>query len=323
MLDDEGAATDVDEPVDGRRSPASTFDLGHIAAGTLPLEVSGAAPGTVVDIAAAEHLDAAGRLAPLGQHAGLRYVCGGRRRRAIRVLRRHRHPASPRRLFARRSTASEPELRSPVHDRHRPRPEGASFECSDPLLEQIYEVGLRTVDLCALDAYVDCPTREQRAWTGDSVVHQMVDLVTNPDWSMARWHPQLAAAPRADGMLAMAVASDFAADDRTFVPDWSLHWVRSVHNLYRYTGDRELIAELLPVAERTLRWFESYLADDGSPRPSVGLVAARLGERLLDGPLLDPERLCGPARSEDLAEMAAWLGNEGTAAWARARYRGR
>ena len=55
-----------------------------------------------------------------------------------------------------------------------------------------------------------------------------LDLVANPDWSMARWHPQLAASPRPDGMLAMAPASDFEADDRTFVPDWSLHWVRSV-----------------------------------------------------------------------------------------------
>ena len=61
----------------------------------------------------------------------------------------------------------------------------------------------------------------------------------------------------------MAPASDFWADDRTFVPDWSLHWVRSLHNLYRYTGDRDLVAELLPVAERTLRWFEAYLGDDG------------------------------------------------------------
>ena len=51
---------------------------------------------------------------------------------------------------------------------------------------------VRSVDLTTQDAYLDCPTREQRAWTGDSVVHQSVDLVANPDWSLARWHPQLA-----------------------------------------------------------------------------------------------------------------------------------
>jgi hypothetical protein len=146
----------------------------------------------------------------------------------------------------------------------------------------------------------------------------MVDLVTNPDWSMARWHPQLAASPRADGMLAMAPASDFAADDRTFVPDWALHWVRSVHNLYRYTGDRELVADLLPVAERALRWFESYLAGDGLLHDVAGWV-------LLDWSSVE-SRGCSStlnalwARAlEDVAEMARWLGNDGTARWAAAR----
>ncbi len=54
-----------------------SFDLGRIAAGTLELSVRGAVAGTVIDVAAAEHLDDAGRLATLGQHAGLRYVCTG------------------------------------------------------------------------------------------------------------------------------------------------------------------------------------------------------------------------------------------------------
>ena len=294
------------------------FDLGHIAAGTLELRVTGATSGTVVDIAAAEHVDAAGRLAPLGQHAGLRYVTGGldvERFESFDLIgARHLHVSVRPPV-----DGPEPEVALSIHDRHRPRPEGASFECSDPLLEEIFQVGLRTVDLCALDAYVDCPTREQRAWTGDSVVHQMVDLVANPDWSMARWHPQLAAAPRADGMLAMAVASDFAADDRTFVPDWSLHWIRSVHNLFRYTGDRDLVAELLPVAERTLRWFEPYLS-------TVGLLDQVSGWSLIDWASVYSAGCSSTMNAlwaralEDVAEMASWLGNEGTATWARARH---
>ena len=179
-------------------------------------------------------------------------------------------------------------------------------------------MGLRTVDLCALDAYVDCPTREQRAWTGDSVVHQMVDLVTNPDWSMAGWHPQMAAEPRPDGMLPMAPACDFAADDRTFIPDWSLHWVRSVHNLYRYTGDRDLVAELLPVAERTLRWFESYLAADGLLHDVSGWVLLDWSSVYSSGCSSTLNALWARAL-EDFAEMATWLGNDGTARWATAR----
>jgi alpha-L-rhamnosidase len=295
------------------------FDLGHIAAGTVLLDIRGATPGTVLDVAAAEHVDHDGHLVTLGQHAGLRYVCSGEPEgeqfESLEVIgARHLHisirPADD---------APAPEVALSIADRHRPRPAGASFACSDPTLEQIWQVGLRTVDLCALDAYVDCPTREQRAWTGDSVVHQMVDLIGNPDWSMARWHPELAAAPRSDGMLPMAAASDFAADDRMFIPDWSLHWVRSLHNLYRYTGDRELVARLLPVAEGVLRWFESYLDHD------AGLLRNVSGWVLLDWASVYSKDCSSTLNAlwaralGDLVDMAEWLGNAGTAAWAKAR----
>ena len=310
----------ADERADGRASVGrTTFDLGRIAAGTVVLDVDGADAGTIVDVAAAEHVDADGRLAPLGQHAGFRYVCRGggpERFETFDVLgTRYLHAS------IRAGEGPLPSLGLAVHDRHRPRPAGASFACSDPVLERIYETGLRTVDLCALDAYVDCPTREQRAWTGDSVVHQMVDLVANPDWSMARWHPRLAAASRSDGMLAMAPASDFWADDRTFVPDWSLHWVRSLHNLYRYTGDRDLVAELAPVAERTLRWFEAYLGADGLLHDVSGWVLLDWASVYANGTSSTLNALWARAL-EDFVDIASWLGNDGTAAWAAARYDG-
>lgn len=334
-----GAATG-DDPVrqvlDDQRSPAVdavdaaaagdgvelvSFDLGQVAAGTVRLTVRGAVAGTVLDVAAAEHVDGAGDLAPLGQHAGLRYIAAGGGQgedeeafESLEVIgtRHFRVAVRP------PDGAPAPEIGLAVRDRHRPRPDGASFACSDPLLEEIWAVGLRTVDLCALDAYVDCPTREQRAWTGDSVVHQMVDLVANPDWSMARWHPELAAEPRSDGMLAMAVASDFSHDDRTIIPDWSLHWVRSLHNLYRYTGDRDLVGELLPVAERTLRWFESYLGPDGLLHDISGWLLVDWSSVYNDGTSATLNALWARAL-EDVADIADWLGNGGTAAWARAR----
>ena len=330
VLDDEAArhgAPLLDAPSDdtptGNTSSVvpvtiSSFDLGRIAAGTVILEVHEARPGTIIDVAAAEHLDAAGDLATLGQHAGFRYICRGgpmERFETFDIIgTRHLH-ASVRTPDG----TPAPTITLEIHDRHRPRPGGPSFDCSDPRLTEIYRIGLRTVDLCALDAYVDCPTREQRAWTGDSVVHQMVDLVANPDWSMARWHPQLAAMPRADGMLAMAPASDFWADDRTFVPDWSLHWVRSVHNLMRYTGDGELVAELLPTAVRALRWFESYLGADG-------LLTDVSGWALLDWASVYPSGTSSVMNAlwaralDDVADMARWLGDLGTQRWAEARY---
>ncbi len=315
------ASAEVGSTDTGSAVQLVAFDLGRIAAGTLEVHLDGAAEGCVVDIAAAEHVDEHHRLVTLGQHAGLRFVSAGElteRFESLEVIGTRHLLAAVRPPVGTPADTPAPTLRLAIHDRHRPRPPGASFECSDPQLQQIFETGLRTVDLSALDAYVDCPTREQRAWTGDSVVHQMVDLVTNPDWSMAIWHPQLAAEPRPDGMLAMAPSSDFAADDRTILPDWSLHWVRSVHHLYRYTGDRDVVAELAPVAERTLRWFESYLAADGLLHDVSGWTLLDWASVYSTGCSSTLNALWARAL-EDLAEMSDWLGNAGTAAWARRR----
>ncbi len=195
----------------------------------------------------------------------------------------------------------------------------AYFECSDPRLDAIYAVGRRTVTICSMDSYIDCPTREQRAWTGDSVVHQMVDLTTNSDWRLARWHPTLTASPRADGMLPMAVAGDIEHVDVMVIPDWALHWVHSVHNLYRYIGDREEIARLLTVAEGVLRWFDPFLDDKGCAVDVFGWV-------LIDWSSIYTQGVSGAlngllARSRlEFAEMASWLGDEGRARWARQRH---
>jgi hypothetical protein len=206
-----------------------------------------------------------------------------------------------------------------IHERLYPVAGDAFFECSDPRLNAIYAVGRRTVSICSMDSYVDCPTREQRAWTGDSVVHQMVDLTTNADWRLARWHPTLTASPRPDGMLPMAVAGDIEQIDATFIPDWALHWVHSVHNLYRYVGDREEIGRLLPVAEGVLRWFDPFLDEHGCVLDVCGWV-------LIDWSAVYTQGVSGAlngllARSLlEFAEMASWLGDEGRARWARGRH---
>jgi hypothetical protein len=292
-----------------------TLDVGEETAGTVLLEVE-AAPGTRFDVSVAESVDGAGRLHRLQQHNGFRYVARGGADRfesfdpmGLRFLQ----------VSVRDATAPVVLRRAAVRERLFPRPPGAEFACSDPLLTRLWQVGRRTVDLCSHDAYLDCPSREQRAWTGDSVVHQMVDLATNPDWRLARWHVELTASPRPDGMLPMAVGGDMAAADATYIPDWPLHWVRALHNLHRYTGDRALVARLLPIAESLLRWFEPFQRADG-------LLADVTGWVLIDWSAVGVAGACAALNAlwaralRDFADMATWLGDGGRAAWARSSW---
>ncbi|MEW6269012.1 MAG: family 78 glycoside hydrolase catalytic domain, partial [Thermodesulfobacteriota bacterium] len=303
------------------RLPASggatlvTLDLGEESAGTVLLEVDAPA-GARFDVAVAESLDEHGRLRRLQQHSGFRYVARGALDRFESF-----DPMGLRFVQISVRAPGGPVVLREVGVRERvfPRPAGAAFACSDELLTRIWAVGRRTVDLCSHDAYVDCPSREQRAWTGDAVVHQMVDLATSPDWSLARWHVELTATPRPDGMLPMAVASDMAAADATYIPDWPLHWVHALHELHRYTGDRELVARLLPVAESLLRWFEPFQQPDGLLGDVTGWVLIDWSAVSVAGKCAALNALWARALLE-FAALAAWLGDAGRAAWARAAW---
>jgi hypothetical protein len=285
-------------------------DFGETVYGEVVLAVDGPA---AIRVDVGEEVDADGRLVPAFAHHTLRFSSSG--------------PAELESFesvggrYAELSieAAAPVTVTFAVAEKLFPRGDVASFRCSDPVLEEIFEVGLRTVDLCSHDAYIDCPTREQRAWVGDAVVHQSVHLATASDWSLARWHAELSDVPRPDGMLPMTVASNLggAPDSATFIPDWALHWVRGLHNLMRYTGDVDLVARHLPTAERVLRWFQTYQRRDG-------LLSHVGGAVLIDWsnlPLADTSAVLNAlwARGlRDFEQMAAWVGDSGRVRWAAA-----
>ncbi|MBS1676472.1 MAG: alpha-L-rhamnosidase [Actinobacteria bacterium] len=326
VLADQGAAAlsrRVEVPAGGAVEIAAgghhlvALDFGRTVAGTVRLEVEAAA-GARVDWALGEEVDD-GLLRPGFAHTGLRYTARG-------GADRHESfdPVGGRYAVASVRADGPVRLRAEVHERLFPRaPAGPPFRCSDPLLDEIFAIGLRTVALCSQDAYIDCPTREARAWTGDFVVHQSVHLATSTDWSLARWHPVLADAPRADGMLPMAVCADLGGGplEGSYIPDWALHWIRAVRNLMAYAGDRELVTSLLPSCERVLRWFEPYRGVDG-------LLAEVPGWVLIDWSAVPVAGTSAALNAlwarglRDFEEMAEWLGDAGRVAWAEDRRRG-
>ncbi len=291
-----------------KQSP-DAWRVDRVTPGTIVVDVEGPA-GAVVTVTAAEFVDDNGRPTPNEHDAEVAFTLDGTRRTLESFD-----------YYGGRGVLVDAPTEVTVHsltvrERLHPVAGNASFECSDPVLNQIWAVGRRSVTINSFDAYTDCPTREQRAWTGDSVVHQMVDLTTNFDWSLARRHPRLTAVPRADGMLPMAVAGDIEAGDWTIIPDWALHWVHAVWNLYRYTGDRDEVASLLGVVEGVVRWFIPFCDDDGLPIDVYGWVIIDWSAIYNEGVCAALCGLWGRALLE-FAEMAAWLGDRGRAKWAK------
>ena len=236
------------------RRSADAWRVDRVTVGTVLLDASGP-EGAVVRLTAAEFIDGNGRPKPNEHDSSVAFTLDGTRR----VLESFDY-------YGGHGVLVDAPDDVTVHARHRA---GAAASRRGRRLVRVQRsdcstticaVGRRSVTINSFDAYTDCPTREQRAWTGDSVVHQMVDLTTNFDWRLAHRHPALTAVPRPDGMLPMAVAGDIEGGDLAHHPGLAAALgalgVEPVPLRRRPRRDRR---SLLGVVEGVVRWFVAVL----------------------------------------------------------------
>ena len=236
-------------------------DFGRIVAGFVELGIDAPA-GTVVELYYREKAFQSGGVTFSDPVTGARYITrgGGETFAAVEINGfRYAHL-----VVHADEEATVTINRFQVREHLYPREGGAYFRSSDPALDRLYRAGVRTVQLNSFDSYTDCPTREQRAWVGDGVVHQLVDLTTNTDWGLARNYVELGDSPRSDGILPMSVVGDIEAGGGLTIPDWSLSWLHGLYNMYRYEGDLAWLRRHLPTAERVLQWYLPYVDERGT-----------------------------------------------------------
>ena len=241
-----------------------TFDARGTTIATPWIEASGP-PGSIVDIYSGEDLRSDGLTEIKPRLYAMRYILRGAENERAEAFEAVglRYLTIIARRGARLAAAGATERRYP-------REGNAHFECDDPALNKIWRVGARTLDLCATDAFIDCPGREQRAWLGDSYIHALLTYTTNTDWRLVRRHLRICAqSRRGDDLLAMVAAGD-ASVVSTTIPDYSLHWIRALARYFEYSADIDTVRELLPVATQVLDAFERYRAPDGLIRRMPG-----------------------------------------------------
>ncbi len=316
------SALEADDPRDAYPSadaaPAGpdtliTYDAGGETLATPWTIVRGPA-GSIVDIYAGEDLRSNGTVETNPRQYATRYVLGGADEERIEAYESigFRYLTIVARGGASIESAGAIERRYPISG-------DASFECDDIALNKIWRVGARTLELCSTDAFLDCPGREQRAWLGDSYIHALLTFVTSTDWRLVRRHLRICAhSQRADGLLPMVAAGDFAASSTT-IPDYSLHWLRALARYFEYSGDAATVRELAPVAVAALDAFERYRGADGLIRRMPGWV-------FIDWAMTERSDVTGAldalyaAALDDFARLAdAALGDARLAADARAR----
>lgn len=139
------------------------------------------------------------------------------------------------------------------------KPEG-SFRCGDELLERIWTTGVETLRGCSEDAVIDNPSRERGEWTGDvSAVALDIAAAAYSDVRLCRRAlAHSAQCAREDGLVA-----GLCPGGEAYIPSYSAQWVSGCLNYWEITGDRSVLEELYPYAEKNLHAFERCMTPGG------------------------------------------------------------
>jgi alpha-L-rhamnosidase len=138
-----------------------------------------------------------------------------------------------------------------------------SFTSNDTLLNKIWRVGIDTYMACAEDALIDNPTRERGQWMGDvGIVGVQIGSVGFSDLKICRRGlVQCAQCARADGMVA-----GLCPGGEAYLSSYAAQWVLACLEYWRLTGDKSILEELYPAAQKNIEAFNKYLGREGVSR---------------------------------------------------------
>ena len=126
-----------------------------------------------------------------------------------------------------------------------------SFKCKDELLQRIFDTSVYTFGLCKKEFIIDGAKRDRWAWSGDTYQSALVNYYSYFD---------------ADAVKRTLVALKGKEPVNSYINhimDYTSYWILSVYDLFRYTGDKEFVKEMLPWIKKYVCLLESRCDKDG------------------------------------------------------------
>lgn len=131
----------------------------------------------------------------------------------------------------------------------------STAKCSDATMEKILAVGWRTIQLCAMETYTDCPYYEQLQYAGDTRIQAMVTYYNTADDRMPRKAIRMIDASRNTEGLTQ---SRYPSNLTHLIPPFSLHWIGMVYDYHRYRNNDEFVKQQLNGIRQVLHFFGLY-----------------------------------------------------------------
>ncbi len=137
------------------------------------------------------------------------------------------------------------------------------FQCDAPILNQIWETGRRTLAATIQGVFLDAPSGDSAQYIADAMIQSWSACHVFGAYELtARSLEDFANAQFETGEMRAVAPSDLYSH----IPDFSLLWPIWLQRHYLYTGDRHLMARLLPAMVRLFDFFAAVA------EPQTGLL---------------------------------------------------
>ena len=248
------------------------IDVGRETSGFIGFEVEAEA-GTVIDVYGIEYMRDGYRQHTYGLDNTIRYVCREGRQRYLSPVRRgFRYMV----LTVRKAKAPVKLHEVYVNQSTYPVTNAGAFQCSDPLLNDIWDISRHTTRLCMEDTFVDCPSYEQVFWVGDSRNEALVNYYVFGSLDIVKRCLNLV--PGSKDMSPLYI-DQVPSGWSSVIPNWTFFWAIACLEYVEHTNDTGFAAEIWPAVKFTL---EHYL----QKRNADGLLDMK-GWNLLDWAPID------------------------------------
>ncbi|MDQ1914624.1 family 78 glycoside hydrolase catalytic domain [Paenibacillus sp. GD4] len=232
------------------------IDFGKEYSGYLSFEAE-ASDGTIIDFYGLEYMRDGWKQITYGLDNTLRYVCReGRQsytspvRRGFRyvmvVVRNADRPLKLHRVTVLQSNYAVAEI--------------GRFRCSDPLLNDVWEISKHTTRLCMEDTFVDCPAFEQAFWVGDARNEALVNYYVFGDDAIVKRCLRLVPGSKFQSPL---YSDQVPSGWSSVIPNWTFFWAIACLELYRFSGDRQFAEQIWPHVSYTLDHYMQKLDENG------------------------------------------------------------
>ncbi len=229
------------------------IDFGREVVGWIDLDLE-ASEGTVLDFVGFEAIQEGVNAFAFGMNNSFRYTCRAGHQQYQSTVRRGLRYL----LVAIHSASAETVLHDlSLHLATYPSKPVGSFRCSDPRLNQIWEISAYTERLCSEDVFSADGAYEQALWVGDAfnqlMVHQVVyGDTTLPDFTFRLIADSLRRTPIVNSQVP-------SAWENRLIPNWSWLWAMGCREHYTFCADEPFAKDIYPALAQQAAFAESVV----------------------------------------------------------------